>query len=254
MTEPPHAHPMRHAPSYPPPPQQYYPYSMPPQPPPPQPRDEQTPPRATGSFNNDDSPSGHAVDTLLKAAALADGGAMGENTEPQVSTNASAIHGFGPSPTKEIAPVNHDSGTSNSPEEAASTKESEPQQNQVEPASESKNDTASQPMTEPIDTSAPPIEERLSAEVSPDHSDKNSRKRPYSTTEEEEAPSSFNPPSRPSNVKEHKVELFRNPTANEAEDEKIPRPERNVSADSDDAHGRVKEPPAKKTAMKPNQS
>ena len=196
--------------------------------------------------------------------------------EPQVpTTDGSVSHGFGPSPTKEIVPVNHAPESSNPPEAAASTNESNPQQHQDQPPSIQPNETTFQPIPEqqqPLDTNPPSIEERLSAEVSPDHTDEKPRKKrphPSSSTDEEEAPpSSFHPPSRPppsssssSNTKE-KNNLFRNPSSSsdvngevEVDGGDISCPvERNVSADSDDnGDGRVKEPPVKKAAVESTQ-
>ena len=120
---------MRHAPTYPPPPRQTYPFNMPPQPIQ-APRTEQTPPRPTSSFNNDESPSGIAVNTLLmaayamteldgkkkseedganKAALKEESTSTGEKTDklsqPTESSEVPAIHGFGSAPSKEAAQI-----------------------------------------------------------------------------------------------------------------------------------------------------
>jgi hypothetical protein len=235
---------MRHPPAY-PPPGQYY-YNAPP------PRAEHTPPQSKGSFNNDDSPSGLAVNTLLMAAyamteldekkegekkeenAPMPNGASkvkeerkGENAPmPNGAATASKepeeSHAFG-STSETKAPADNNPGSL--------PKESEPTEQDTPETS-----TPSQPSANPQDTSTPPIEERLSAEVSPDNKADETRKRPHSTMEDEEAPSSFNPPPRP-----EKVELFRR---------EIPLPE-SVSADSEEGKG--EEPPMKKRAVDPVQ-
>jgi hypothetical protein len=105
-----------------------------------------------------------------------------------------------------------------------------------------------------VDTLDPPIEERPSAEISPDNADEKSRKRTHSALEEEGeyecAPSSFSPPKRSDDTK---IELFRKSSKSVGT---IPLPERNVSADSDDVTAGcgkgaedMKEPPAKRASV-----
>eukprot|EP00804_Cyclotella_cryptica_P026121 CCRYP_013012-RA/>CCRYP_013012-RA protein AED:0.01 eAED:0.01 QI:957/1/1/1/1/1/2/150/745 len=302
------AKPMRHAPSYPPPPQSYYHYNMPPQqqqqqqqPAPPQPsRTEQTPPRATGSFNNDDSPSGLAVNTLLMAAYAMtelDGrkdDEKGDDTKPAevspapgvdgagtaapaptndsaqsppqstVSREAQASHGCAPTPTKNTAqPQRTDIAEPTQPHVAATpTKNtvslpSEVPRNASLPSDTTTRQTQTTKSTDnndtTIDTIAPPLEERPSAEVSPDNSDEKSRKRTHSAMEEEyeeRAPSSFSPPKRSDDTK---IELFRKSSNSIGT---IPLPERNVSADSDDVTAGcgkgvedIEGPPAKRASV-----
>lgn len=270
---------------------------MPPQPSHPaaqhQQQPEQTPPRATGSFNNDDSPSGIAVNTLLMAAyAMTE---MGEkkdgsdnNHTDTHTTKAESAGEATSSPIKEEEnaisqlemPTDESMGlpakataamTTTSIESTmnpASVKDEEISQDDkaaaIQESAASNNGTATQQTASnddrKVDTSAPPIEERLSAEISPDNSNEKSRKRLHSAIEEngeeEEAPpSSFHPPPRPPNGKnDTKVELFRKPNKN---GEQLPCPERNVSADSDDVTGdkreEGKEPPLKKAAVDPTQ-
>lgn len=172
-----------------------------------------------------------------------------ENTDTEAKSaeiDGSAAHGFGSSPAKETAPNTSATEPTQTHVALTPTKAQEEAQSKQEP--DSKNDIA-------VDTSAPVIEEKLSAEVTPNNADEKNRKRPHSATEEEEAPSSFNPPPRPQSGKsDTKVELFRKPTANNG----LPLPERNVSSDSEDVTARkgdeVKEPPAKKVALESTQS
>lgn len=260
---------------------------MPPQPPHPavqhQQQPEQTPPRATGSFNNDDSPSGIAVNTLLMAAyAMTEMGEKKDSTDNNnADTNTKQAESAGEAtsssiekdknkvsqlemptdesmglPAKETAATATTSIESTTKPTLAKNEES-PQDDKAAAITKPTQQPGSNDDTK-VDTSAPPIEERPSAEISPDNSDEKSRKRLYSATveEEEEAPpSSFHPPPRPPNGKnETKVELFRKPTEN---GEQLPCPERNVSADSDDVtgdkQGEAKEPPLKKAAVDPTQ-
>lgn len=162
----------------------------------------------------------------------------------------------GSSSPSEGAEPKTDAGEPNQTDAAPTpTKDTSQQSNEILNANPSQSAAVSNDVT--VDTSAPAIEEKSSAEVTPSNADEKSRKRPHSELEEEEAPSSFNPPPRPQNGKsETKVELFRKPTAND----EIPFPERNVSADSADnenvtaANGDgANGPPAKKAAVESTQ-
>ncbi|KAL3792002.1 hypothetical protein HJC23_011131 [Cyclotella cryptica] len=271
------------------------------QPAPPQPsRTEQTPPRATGSFNNDDSPSGLAVNTLLMAAYAMtelDGkkdDEKGDDTKPAevspapgvdgagtaapaptndsaqsppqstVSREGQASHGCAPTPTKNTAqPQRTDIAEPTQPHVAPTpTKNTVSLPSEVPPNASLPSDTTTRQTqttkstdnnNTTIDTIAPPLEERPSAEVSPDNSDEKSRKRTHSAMEEvyeERAPSSFSPPKRSDDTK---IELFRKSSNSIGT---IPLPERNVSADSDDVTAGcgkgaedIEGPPAKRASV-----